>query len=308
MIKFGMFLDKTSVKSNYIKEGKSFNYFNSEPYSRMHSISNECQLGFWSYPTLFEGKLINLSEFDKLPDEEFDLIFLNLESENVRFKTEEIKNKYKCKIFGIFKETWDVYQQTQYESFSKCDKIITGIYHHVNLLTRIYGNKVHYLPQPVNIEYLRNNFYIKNKEDTLFCYLTTNQRSIYNIEFCKHLHSRYNLDLKWNDPKKSIDWADFLRYFGKFKYHVNLDTEVLSAGQQTCQCAVLGVINLGGNNDATYNLYPETYGLDFKKCENFLKYCLNSDQNRSEYEQIVLQRLSDIYSYGVIKNNIINLL
>ena len=94
-MKFGMLLDKTKVNSNYFKNGKSFNYFNNDPYIRIHSISNECQLGFWSYPSLFDGKLLNLNEFDKLPDEEFDLIFLNLESTDTKFSTEEIRNKYK---------------------------------------------------------------------------------------------------------------------------------------------------------------------------------------------------------------------
>ena len=60
-----MLLDKTKVKSNYFKSGKSFNYFNNVPYIRNHSVSIECQLGFWSYPSLFDGKLLNLNEFDK---------------------------------------------------------------------------------------------------------------------------------------------------------------------------------------------------------------------------------------------------
>ena len=307
-MKFGMLLDKTKVNSNYFKNGKSFNYFNNDPYIRIHSISNECQLGFWSYPSLFDGKLLNLNEFDKLPDEEFDLIFLNLESTDTKFSTEEIRNKYKCKVFGIFKETWDVDLATQRDSFSKCDKIVTGVQHHVNLLSRIYGNKVFYLPQPVNISYIRNNFYNKNKQNAVFCYLTSNQRSVYNRSFANYVSQNYNLPFECNDPKNAMIISDFLKYFGKFKYHVNLDTEVFSVGQQVCLCAALGVINFGGNNDATYNLYPETYGLDFSNCEKFLKYCLSSEKNREEYEQIVLDRLSYIYNYDVVKNQILNLI
>lgn len=302
-----MLLDKTKVKSFYSLNGKAYNYFTKEPYVREHSISNECQMGFWSYPTIFEGKLLNLNEFQNLPDEEFDLIFLNLESSNPKFDFEQIKNKYNCKVFGIFKELWNVNSQTQYKAFSNCEKILTGVNHQVGLLNRIYGDKVFYIPQPVNVDYLRNNFYTENKKDNLFCYLTSDQRCVYNVDVCNHLSQKYKIPLKWNDPKKKLDWGNFLKYFGECKYQINLDTESLSVGQQACQCAALGVINLGGNNDATYNLYPETYGLDFAKTEEFLKYMFE-DNNRIEYENLVLERLKSIYEYNVVKNKIYNLL
>lgn len=307
MLKFAILLDKTKVKSYYIKNNKCFNYFTHEPYQREHSVSNECQIGFWSYPVLFEGKMLNLNEFESLPDEEFDLIFLNLESSNPRFDFEQIKNKYNCKIYGIFKESCAVNQATQYNCFSKCEKIITGVYHQVNLFKRMYGNKVFYLPQPVNIDFLRKNFYIHNKENLLFNYLNGNHRSIYNITFAPHLSKTYNIELKANDPINKLNLEPFLRYFNVCKYLINLDTEPLSIGQQSCLCATLGVISLGGNSDAAYNLYPETYGIDFGKIEDFFKYLLY-EKNRVEYEELVLDRLKSIYSYEIIKSKIFNLL
>jgi hypothetical protein len=309
-MKFGMLLDKTKVKSNYFKSGKSFNYFNNEPYIRNHSISNECQLGFWSYPSLFDGKLLNLNEFDKLPDEEFDLIFINLESSNSKFTIDEIKNKYKCKIFGIFKEAYDIDYNTYNYTFSKCDKIVTGVQVQMNDLKSKFNEKVFYLPQPVNIDYLRNNFYVKLKDNSLFCYTShVDRRSSLNLKLSEQLCTKYNLNLKINDAKNNyLNLFDFLKIISTSKYHVNLDTDYLTVGQQACLCACLGIINLGGNNDATYNLYPETYGLDFTKCEKFLKYCLSSEKNREEYEQIVLDRLSCIYNYDVVKNQILNLI
>lgn len=307
MIKFGMFLDKTKVKSYYSQNQKVFNYFTKEPYIREHSISNECQMGFWSYPVMFDGKMLNLNEFDNLPDEEFDLIFLNLESSTPKFDFDKIKQKYNCKIFGIFKELWDVNSLVQYNAFSKCDKIITGVFHQVGLLEQIYGNKVHYIPQPVNVDFLRKKYYVQTKENYIFCYLTADQRCIYNLNFSNYISQKYQIPMKYNDPKNKLNWGDFLKYFGNAKYQLNLDTESLSVGQQSCQCAALGVINLGGNNDATYNLYPETYGLDFVKIENFLKYLLN-ENNRVEYENLVLERLKCIYDYEIVKNKIYNLL
>lgn len=308
-MKMGMFLDKTKVCSYFSKNNKVYNYFTKEPYVRIHSISNDCQLGFWNYPTLFDGIMLNLNEFKNLPDENFDLIFINLESSNPKFTIDEIKNKYNCKIFGIFKESYGIDYNTYYYTFSKCDKIVTGVQVQINDLKSKFGEKVFYLPQPVNIDYLRNNFYVKLKDNSLFCYTShVDRRSSLNLKLSEQLCTKYNLNLKINDAKNNyLNLFDFLKIISTSKYHVNLDTDYLSVGQQSCLCACLGIINLGGNNDATYNLYPETFGLDYQKCDLFLQQVLN-DKNRQEYEEIIFDRLNKIYHHDVVKTKIFNLL
>lgn len=308
-MKFGLFLDKTKVNSYFCSNKKTYNYFTKEPYFRTHSILNECQLGFWNYPSLFDGLLINLNEFENLPEENFDLIFINLESNNPKFTIDEIKNKYNCKIFGIFKEAYGIDFNTYNYTFSKCDKIVTGVQIHLDELKSKFGNKAFYLPQPVDIEYLRKNFFTELKEDSLFCYTShVDRRSSLNLKLSTHLCNKYNLNFKINDAKNNyLNLSDFLKTISPVKYHVNLDTDYLCVGQQSCLCASLGIINLGGNSDASLNLFPETFGLDYGKCENFLKQIL-SETNRLEYEKIVFERLNKIYHHSVIEKMIYNLL
>ena len=81
-MKFAMIIDGCVQRSYFIKDGKSYKLKanNLEPYRHHHSIGNECHLGLWNYPFLFEGgHFINLTEWDELPKLDLDLILIALE-------------------------------------------------------------------------------------------------------------------------------------------------------------------------------------------------------------------------------------
>ena len=69
-MKFALACDSSKVDSYFCKDNKVYLY-NGQPYYRMHHISNECLMGFWNYPMLFDGHFINLRD-NEFPDEDFE--------------------------------------------------------------------------------------------------------------------------------------------------------------------------------------------------------------------------------------------
>ena len=101
-MKFALITDTGSVSSYICQNGKVYLLESGEPYYRLPHISNECMMGFWNYPVLFDGYFINLRE-SILPDEDLDVIFASIEVDSRNLDI--IKNAYpKAKIFGSIKE------------------------------------------------------------------------------------------------------------------------------------------------------------------------------------------------------------
>ena len=192
-MKFALMMDDCAIKSYYIKDGSAYDY-NDNPFVYHHSVSPQCMTAMQNLPYLFdEGYFWNWSEWDNLPDVDLDLIFydngkIGLDNINYeKYSVSRLREKYpKAKILGWIKEVW-VGQAGNYEHeryinrlkhLNECDAIVTSgvstqfknidVFNHIR---KYVDKKWNFLSQPVNTEYLFDNFYSDEKELAMYAYL-----------------------------------------------------------------------------------------------------------------------------------------
>ena len=77
---FALIVDDCKVESYVVRNKKAYKLSNpNTPYQFHHSIGNECFIGFWAYPFVFDGCFINWKEWSELPDLDLDVIFVTIE-------------------------------------------------------------------------------------------------------------------------------------------------------------------------------------------------------------------------------------
>jgi len=298
-MKFALACDSSKVDSYFCKDNKVYLY-NGQPYYRMHHISNECLMGFWNYPMLFDGYFINLRD-GEFPEEDFDIIFAAIES-NIN-NLNILKSLYpNALILGTQKEP-SVPKNIRNYLIDNTEGFVSPYltFDYFKEYGYITPTKIYTIPQPVNIDYLRSNF-LEDKNDTVFNYENYWAGGRYNINN-DYIRS---LNLNVLDGRSDI-WEQFIRMWNKSKYLINLDTS-LNFGQQATQCATLGTIMLGGNNDANKVLYPELATCDL----NDLSIKFNKLKNDQEYYNFIInyafEKVNKIYSFNAIKKQIQNIL
>jgi hypothetical protein len=298
-MKFALACDSSSVRSYYAKEGEVFT-FDNVPYNRVHHIKNECLMGFWNYPVLFDGYYINLGE-ENYPFEDFDIIFAAIES-NIGY-LDVLKELYpKAKVVGTIKEALkskEVRNKLIKQTDSFTIPYLTFDYF------KEYGyntpKNIHRIPQPVNIEYLQKHFNV-NKQEHIFDYSNTwvGGRKGPN----QQLLSRLGYQVKQGSHS---NWHEFIDMWKGSKYMLNLDP-TNNFGQQATQCAALGTVMLGGFNDAHKVLYPELALCNLD--ELAVKFDrLESDQDY--YNQVLnyaSSKLEELYSFNAVRNQIESIL
>ena len=248
-MKFALIVDSCKVESYIVRNKKAYKFKEPNvPYQFHHSINNECFMGFWSYPFVFNGCFLNWSEWKELPDLDLDIIFVSIEKKFQECEIQYLRKKYPhAKIFGYVKEMWnlDSTWQKRLKVLNQCDHVIFPIMNY-NMFPNIVNNcivPISFLTQPVD------------------------------------------------------KWYKFVSYWPKSTFHINLDPIRSCMGQQTVQCATLGVIQLGGLNDSHEILFPETATNDFDVLESkFLDY-LNNHENRIKTMKYAFDMVNQIYSY-----------
>lgn len=297
-MKFALACDSSNVKSYFCKNNKVYLY-NGDPYYRSHHISNECLMGFWNYPMLFDGYFINLNE-NEYPDEDFDIIFAAIE-QDIKYLS-ILKSLYpNALILGTQKEPKINTRIRNYVIDNTLGFVIPYMtFDYFSEFGYVYPTRTHIIPQPVNIEYLRMNF-LKEKTDSVFDYENywATDRTNLNTKFKELL----NLKIISN---RSDSWEQFIHMWNSCKYLINLDTSV-NFGQQATQCAALGTVMIGGNNDANKILYP-----DLATCElNELSKKFNSLLHDIDYYSHVINyaysKVNEVYSFETIKKQIQNI-
>ena len=298
-MRFALACDSSNVRSYYVREGFVYT-FDKEPYTRVHHIKNECMMGFWNYPALFDGYFINLEQ-ENYPDEDFDLIFAAIEG-NMEY-LDILKHLYpNAKIVGTIKEAIKN-REVRNELIKRTDSFVIP-YLTFDFFTE-YGydtpETFHRIPQPVNIKYLQQHFNV-NKQEHIFDYSNTwvGGRKGPN----QQLLSKLNYEVKQGSHS---NWHDFIQMWKASKYMLNLDP-THNFGQQATQCAALGTVMVGGHNDAHKILYPELATCDTNRLvELFTK--LESDP--IYYKEIVdyaSKKVQEVYSFDTVRKQIQSLL
>ena len=294
-MKFALACDSSRVHS-YICNDNNVYLFNGSPYYRPHHISNKCLMGFWNFPMLYNGYFINLNE-GYYPDEQIDLIFAAIESD-IRFLYKLKKMYPGAIIVGTIKEQ-HVDINLRNELIKNTDAFVS------QYLTYDFFNEFGYntpkytykIPQPINIKFLKENFY-KQKKNYMFDYSNywIPGRGGYNQNFLNNLNYPSVIN-------RSDNWHSFIDTWADAKYMINIDS-TNNFGQQAIQCAVLETIMLGGLNDSHKILYPKLATCDL----SILLKEFYELENNIEYYNATIKHASDIvekiYSFDAITNQI----
>jgi len=294
-MKFALACDSSNVRSYYAKEGKVYTLYGA-PYNRVHHIKNECLMGFWNYPVLFDGYFINLKE-EEYPFEDFDIIFAAIEG-NINY-LDILRQLYpNAKIIGTIKEAIKN-KEVRNELIKRTDSFAIP-YLTFDFFTE-YGydtpDTFYRIPQPVNIEYLQEHFMV-NKREYIFDYSNTwvGGRKGPN----QQLLSRLGYQVKQGSHS---NWHEFIDMWKGSKYMLNLDP-TNNFGQQATQCAALGTVMVGGHNDAHKILYPELATCDMDKLVDLFN---KLESNPIYYKEVVnyaSKKVQEIYSFNTVRRQI----
>ena len=331
-MKFAMIIDGCVQRSYFIKDGKSYKLKanNLEPYRHHHSIGNECHLGLWNYPFLFEGgHFINLTEWDELPKLDLDLILIALERYHGQYDVNMIRKAYPNAIIVSFcKESyWVRYTPEQrIKFFSECDRVtfpwlvendpyggIMGL----NQLTQLTGKKAHHLSYPFNIDYLYNKYYQEDRLKQILSYKSpeaghNGKRSEGTATFADRMGQKYNIEVVQKIIKNpSLDpehktWELFLDAIKDSTFCFNLDTTPYG-GTMGVQCAALGLLNIGGIQDSHRLLWTETATNNETILDQVFSEILQDTNKHHKMLQNAYNKANELYSLNAIKDKLLKI-
>lgn len=326
-MKIGLFWDAAiGINSYYVKEGVAHAFSNNQPYMYHSSLSTTCFNASHNLPFLWgDGCFINLSEWtDKeLPDLDLDLIFFSNERMGITdeqkhlYSIDKIRKKYKnAKITGHIKEVYvkEGRENNRLEFLKSCDGISVECFSREKLIKqylemeKLIGKEFNLISQPINIDYIYNNFYSNEKEKCIFAY-TPNpvHRRGNTYEFCKYLAKKYNLPVEYKSTdgnKNSLSQSQFVKSWCNKIFHFNLDPTFIHPGQQCLLVANVGCINLGGNNESHSILYPGLDGLNLEHLEEKFVELLKDDQKITQTVSYAWDVLNKNYGFSTIKKQI----
>ena len=265
-------------------------------------------MGFWGYPFLWEGCFINWSEWDELPNIDLDVIFIIIEKDFIKYKIDDLRKKYPNAILvAALKETYNWNQEAarRIEVYNQCDKVIIP----VRDLKYFPGleqvkKEIHFLPQPVDIDYLYTHYYQEEREEKIFSYFPVHNSSRCGDtqKFTEYINAKYKIPyIRQHTQQSKKQWEDFLKIWTPCTFHFNLDPTVQFPGQQAMQCAALGVIHIGGVNDSHHFLWPDTSTNDVIKLEKMLMEYTQNIEKRIYAIKYAWKQLNEIYSYDAIR-------
>ena len=325
-MKIGLFWDEAiSLRSYYVKNSEGHT-FDDKPYVYHHSVSPKCYPSTHNFTFLWgDGIFLNLSEWDDLPDFDFDVIFYANERSGLddahydRYSVERIREKYpNAKIVGYLKEVY--VKETRYENrirfLNECDYIHAEAAGRMKTLDEFIkienttGRKINFTNQPVNIQYLFDNFYSNEKENSIYAYLPAPpHRRGKTYDFAKHIGQKYNMEVKL----KSLDYGqkfdylsqkEFIELWSPSLYHFNLDPINIHPGGQCIQVASVGSINVGGVNESHEILYPDTATCDLNILEDVMDVYIKDENSRFKAIEYAWEKVNQEFSFKKVKSQI----
>ena len=317
-MKFALLIDKILHESFTVNDDGCFKIKTGEPYSHHSSIGNKTAFGVVSWPYVFKGDFIKLSEWDELPKNDYDVIIIIVEKFYDEYPISKIRKTYpNAVIIASMKE--DTVFSYNYENavkfYNDCDAVIFPFYKEpFSLISNIQNDvkkPIYSIAQPYNIKYLYNKFYKKNRNEMIFSYVATVPRRMASTEsFAVHLGQEFKIPVLRKQiefyPGRS-QWNDFLEIFTPTTFNINCDPTP-SQGHQGIQCAIFGIINIGGLTDSHKILFPETATQNLNVLENRVAEYLSNPQKRFEVIQYALNKLWEYYSYESAKKRLDNIL
>tara|TARA_R110001592_G_scaffold21149_5_gene85831 strand:+ start:16 stop:990 length:975 start_codon:yes stop_codon:yes gene_type:complete len=322
-MKFAMIVDGCVQRSYRMIDGKSYKLKsdNLEPYGHHHSLSNECHLGIWGWPSVFkDGYFINWTEWDELPNLDLDIVMVALEKQYDKYNVDMLRKAYpNAIIVSFFKEAhWTNYSHEQRIDFFKaCDYItfpwnvkkdsngILGI----ETLELLTGKKVYYMPQPHNINYLHDHYYKEDRNYKILNYKSPergNDNSIIDQISKKYGIASLSHVVKYRGPDHK-QWEEFLDGMHDVTYCFNLD-ETLYGGSMGVQCAALGILNFGGVQDSHTIFWPDLATNDHHELEKQFNLYYNNQDIHHKAVEYAFNEAQNIYGYEAIHDRFLKMI
>ena len=330
-MKIGLFWDNAiNIKSYYVKDGTAYDFENNKPYTYHHTISAQCFPSTHNITFLWgNGVFLNLFEYiskgQELPDLDLDIIFYANERQGLdehnwdSYSVECMRKKYpNTTIVGWIKEVYASTNGVNREAnriqfFKDCDYVHTEATNYMKTLPeflnieKLVGKKIQFTNQPLNIDYLYDNFYSNDKIKGIFAYIpNVDERHGKTYEFAKYIGEKYDLPVFYKTQINSLELSqiDFMKLWSQYLFHFNLDPLSQHPGGQCCQVANLGCINIGGLNESHKILFPNTAGTDLEKLEKEIVELLNSPEKQFETIQYAFNKLNEVYSFKTVKTQL----
>ena len=327
-MRFLLIEDSVAIKSYYVKDGTAYGYHDDQPYTYHHSFSPECYLAMHNLPFIFDfGAHINWIDYEELPNLDVDVIFydkgkIGLDDENYdKYHTDILRKKYlNAKVFGWVKEvnvSSEMRLRNRVRFLNECDAVITsGISKQFknldmfNYLRSQVNKNFYFISQPVNIDYLFDNFYSEEKEMSIWAYLPNPlYRRGRTYEFADYIGQKYNIKVRKkpfgkNQKFDHLGQREFIELWSTSAFHFNLDPSDIHPGNQIMQTAAVGCINIGGLNEAHQIMYPDSATCDEKILEEVFVEYINNDQKRFDAISFAWTKLNEIYSFNSVRKQI----
>ena len=237
------------------------------------------------------------------------------------YSVSRLREKYpNAKILGWLKEV-NVANKTRLKNrvrfLNECDAVITsGIsdnFKNLDMfkyLKSVVDKKFYFISQPVNVNYLFDNFYSDEKDNTIWAYLPNPMhRRGRTYEFTKYLGKKYDIEVRkkplaFGQKFDHISQLDFIEMWSKCAFHFNMDPIDIHPGNQVMQTAAVGCLNFGGLNESHTILYPETATCDEKILEDLFVEYLKDDKKRFDAIQYAWKKINEIYSFKSVNDQI----
>jgi len=236
------------------------------------------------------------------------LIFVAIERD-FRYSIDQLRVRYpNAKIVSVLKETfnWEYEWTRRIPIYDQADHVLLPVARQESFPQISHCKKpVDFLPQPVDTDYLYDNFYTLEREESIFPYYPVHNKSRCGRtwEFAQYIAKKYDIPCyePFHTQDSKTQWEDFLKAWTRCTFHFNLDPTREFPGQQAMQCAALGVIHIGGYNDSHPLLFPETSTNDEDTLENWVSNLLNDQALRGKLIHNAWKRVNTIYSYDAVR-------
>lgn len=321
---FALIIDGCVQKSYYVKDKRSYRFGTDEPYSHHHSIGNECHIGLWGWPFVFDGCFLNWTEFSELPTLDLDVIMVAIEK-NFNYNVGALRKKYpNATIISFVKEDYWVNGtiQQRVDFFKSCDVITfpwkierdddpNGILGIQNMIERC-GRDVHYVPQPHDIDFLYDRYFEPDRDIQILNYKApTDGRDGGGENYVDYIGNKYNVkvikhSVKYEGPEHK-QWEEFLSGITKSLYCFNT-AKIKTGGSMAVQCAALGILNFGGIQDSHEVLFPETATNDLDELELIFKKIHNDTDLRNSMIKRAFDKAVENYSHASVKEKVLNII
>ena len=312
-----MIVDGCVQRSYFVKDGKSYKLKtdNLEPYSHHHSISNECHLGIWGWPFVFtDGYFINWTEWEQLPNIDLDIVMIAIEKHPDKYNVSMLRKAYpNAIIISFIKEaTWiNSTPQQRLEFFQQCDRVTFpwDVPSDIKELKILLKKKVHYIPQPHNINYLYEHYYNEERSPIILDYKaperTSNNSIISDISDKYSLFSKKHI-VKYKGPDHR-QWQEFLNGIKDCAFCFNLDNSPYG-GSMGVQCAALGIINFGGIQDSHKILWPDLATNDEQILKEKFNQVINDTTLHNTYIKKAFLNAQSIYNHEAVKTQLLKII